>query len=50
MLGAIYISNKMGPSLAKSILGSVAAKKKRKKKKTDLPTHLIWQRSFSKSY
>lgn len=31
MLGAIYISNKMGPSLAKSILGSVAAKKKRKK-------------------
>lgn len=49
MLGAIYISNKMGPSLAKSILGSVAAKKK-KKKKTDLPTNLIWQRSFSKSY
>lgn len=48
MLGAIYISNKMGPSLAKSILGSVAAKKK--KKKTDLPTNLIWQRSFSKSY
>lgn len=47
MLGAIYISNKMGPSLAKSILGSVAAKKK---KKTDLPTNLIWQRSFSKSY
>lgn len=45
MLGAIYISNKMGPSLAKSILGSVAAKKK--KKKTDLPTNLIWQRSFS---
>lgn len=31
MLGAIYISNKMGPSLAKSILGSVAAKKKQKK-------------------
>lgn len=31
MLGAIYISNKMGPSLAKSILGSVAAKKKKKK-------------------
>lgn len=27
MLGAIYISNKMGLSLAKSILGSVAAKK-----------------------
>lgn len=41
MLGAIYISNKMGPSLAKSILGSVAAKKKRKKKKTNLPTNLI---------
>lgn len=40
MLGAIYISNKMGPSLAKSILGSVAAKKKTKK--TDLPTHLIY--------
>lgn len=34
MLGAIYISNKMGPSLAKSILGSVAAKKKKKKKQT----------------
>lgn len=31
MLGAIYISNKMGPSLAKSILGSVAAKKKKKR-------------------
>lgn len=30
MLGAIYISNKMGPSLAKSILGSVAAKKKKR--------------------
>lgn len=29
MLGAIYISNKMGLSLTKSILGSVAAKKKR---------------------
>lgn len=28
MLGAIYISNKMGLSLTKSILGSVAAKKK----------------------
>lgn len=28
MLGAIYISNKMGLSLAKSILGSVAAKKR----------------------
>lgn len=30
MLGAIYISNKMGPSLAESILGSVAAKKKKR--------------------
>lgn len=38
MLGAIYISNKMGPSLAKSILGSVAATKKKKKKK-DKPSN-----------
>lgn len=29
MLGAIYISNKMGLSLAKSILGSVAEKRRR---------------------
>lgn len=49
MLGAIYISNKMGPSPAKSILGSVAAKKKKKKRQTFQQT-LYDKEVFSKSY
>lgn len=51
MLGAIYISNKMGPSLAKSILGSVAATKKKKKKKRQTFQQTLYDKEvFSKSY
>lgn len=40
MLGAIYISNKMGLSLTKSILGSVAAKKKDRRRTLQQTLHM----------
>lgn len=43
MLGAIYISNKMGLSLAKSILGSVAEKKRRRTLQQTLHDKVVFQ-------
>lgn len=48
MLGAIYISNKMGLSLTKSILGSVAAKKKGQKKNPS--TNLIYDKEVFQNH